>query len=104
MKAGDPEAARQDIDGLLAPELAAKLHAKREQKPPSFDVLPENWPAAKLFVDCSSQWAMAPSGRAIGLRYEAVDVVIRRAGHQLTPDDWSRFQVLERTAIKELNR
>ena len=86
--------------------MAALISAKRErQQPADFDVLPENWNAVMLFLDCISQWNTSPNGRVLGLRYDCVDVVIKRGGYEpLCPDDWGRLQTLERVAAHELNR
>lgn len=38
---------------------------------------PENWPTVQVFLLSSTQWNVGMGG-LVGLRYEAVDVVMRR--------------------------
>jgi hypothetical protein len=98
--------ADNDLAALVSPEVAAAIANKRAARQPGdFEVLPENWTAVRLFVDCATQWQINPMGGVMGLRYEAVDIVIRRGGYEpLAPDDWQRLQTLERVAVNELKR
>lgn len=45
--------------------------------PAPVEVWPENWQAVLVFDALGTQWAVAPSGRVIGLRYEVVPMVMR---------------------------
>lgn len=105
-QAGDGKAAESDLDGLVNAETAAKIKAlKAPKETEDFWVLPENWKAVSLFTECSTQWETTFTGKVKGLRYEAVDIVIKRGGYEpLDEADWRRLQVLERTALTELNK
>lgn len=47
-----------------------------EEAPEAVDVWPDAWAAVELFDALGSQWQVAPSGQLIGLRYEALPVVM----------------------------
>ena len=107
---GDQPADVSELDQLVSPESAAEIRKNLSEKEPDPDclVLPENWPAAQLFwKSAGSCWQYATmTGRVLGMRYEAVDIVIRRGGFEseFSPDDWDRFQIIEQTARAEMNR
>lgn len=64
-------------------------------------------PALRAFLACDNQWRVIAgfSGVAfMGLDYAACDVSVRRAGLDLTPDQWSDFQVIERAANTYQNK
>jgi hypothetical protein len=106
-KKGDSQAAASDIDGLVSPDVAAVINAKRRAREAAevFDVLPENWTALQLFLECADQWAYSPSGRLQGLRNEAVQIEINNGGYApFSTEDWRRLRTLSRVATHELNR
>ncbi|KAA9133455.1 hypothetical protein F3N42_03640 [Marinihelvus fidelis] len=41
-----------------------------------FEVWPENWPAWVLFCRVSTQWRLRPDGRACGLEYSSIGLVM----------------------------
>lgn len=52
-----------------------------EQKDEAFEVWTENWPSVRAFLACETQWQAVANMNGLiwlGLRYEAVDVVLRR--------------------------
>jgi hypothetical protein len=49
-----------------------------EEEQDTFSVWPENWPIVRVFLLVQTQWNVGPMGGFSGLRYEAVDVVMRR--------------------------
>ncbi|MEW8660771.1 MAG: DUF1799 domain-containing protein [Candidatus Thiodiazotropha endolucinida] len=64
-----------------------------------FDVLPENWDAAKLYQAIKTQWRISGmEGIPTGLDYAGVDVVMKRLGF----DDsvFEQLQVMENTALE----
>lgn len=65
--------------------------------PEPVEVWPENWQAVEVFDALGTQWAVAPSGKAIGLRYEAMPLVMRI--HAVAPAD--RRQVFEDVRVME---
>ncbi|MGH1461002.1 MAG: DUF1799 domain-containing protein [Neptuniibacter sp.] len=67
-------------------------------------VLPENWTAVSLFLECSDQWHTSPDGKFIGIRSEAAKIEIEYCGFDtFKPEDWKRFRRLSRYVAKELN-
>ncbi|OLO06879.1 hypothetical protein BTW08_15415 [Salinicola sp. MH3R3-1] len=69
-----------------------------------FEVLPENWDALELFLDCATQWKHAPMGGLTGLDYAAVRVVMEI--HTVPPaefrDRFQQIRLLERGALKAM--
>lgn len=75
------------------------------EAPEAFGILPENWDAVCVFFfECPTQWRRDRAGVAVGLRYEALELVIRH--HQCNdPDDtFRRVQVLERATVEQVRR
>jgi hypothetical protein len=66
-----------------------------------FGVLPENWQAVNAFLACGTQWRHDRNGVPLGLRYEGVDVVLRRRGVENIDDAFRRVQVMEAAAVNE---
>ncbi len=66
-----------------------------------FEVLPENWDALGLFLDCATQWRHAPMGGLTGLDYTAVRTVIEfhdvPANHRT--ERFQQSRLLERGAL-----
>ncbi|WP_268249108.1 DUF1799 domain-containing protein [Salinicola rhizosphaerae] len=77
-----------------------------ESSTDEFEVLPENWVALELFLDCSTQWRQAPMGGLTGLDYSAVYVVMQI--HAVPPDEGrdrlQQIRLLERGALNEMNK
>lgn len=69
-------------------------------------VLPENWPAINLFLQCQTQWNFI-SGMSVqrtGLNYQAVESVMRLCyADQNQTDLFNRLQVIEQEALKIFN-
>lgn len=74
--------------------------AKQAAEPDEdFDVLPENWDAAKLFQAIKTQWRISGmAGIPTGLDYAGVDVVMKRLG--LDDSVFEQLQVMENTALE----
>ncbi|WIX31252.1 DUF1799 domain-containing protein [Salinicola sp. JS01] len=74
------------------------------EEPTEFEVLPENWPALEIFLDCSTQWKHAPMGGPTGLDYPALKMVMEF--HAVAPTEFrERFgqvRLLERGALNEM--
>lgn len=49
-------------------------------EPLALEVWPENWLAVQTFAALTTQWQMGGLGGPIGLRYEAIPVVLRLRG------------------------
>ncbi|WIX33293.1 MULTISPECIES: DUF1799 domain-containing protein [Salinicola] len=75
-----------------------------DDTPETFAVLPENWEALALFLDCATQWKQTPMGGVSGLDYAALKVVMELSG--VTPGQaQARFQQvrrLERGALEAM--
>jgi len=94
------------VQGAELPDWMLELAAEDD-----FGVLPENWDAVNLFLACTTQWLreVVSDGKhtrslPLGLRYEGVDVVLRRSCI-LDPDDaFARLRVMEMAALREFRR
>lgn len=69
-----------------------------------FDVLPENFEAAIVFLACSTQWQRNEKGRLVGIRYEALRIVLELHKVADPSDVFGRVQVMESAALKEFRR
>jgi hypothetical protein len=77
----------------------AEEFAARDRAPP-VEVLPQNWPAVCVFVDCATQWRYGERG-ATGLEYASVVAVMRLHGIKDKRDTFNRIRVLESTVLEE---
>lgn len=68
------------------------------------DVWPENWQAARCFIALGTQWRVSPAGRAYGLDYAAVPVVLRLNGvaRGECPDVFQSIQVMEAAYLEAM--
>lgn len=66
-----------------------------------FAVLPQNWDAVQAFLACSTQWRLDPKGAIVGLRYDALEIVLKRLRIEDPNDAWIRVRVMEQAALKE---
>lgn len=87
------------IWGATEEQISSWLHAaKQEQK--DFAVLPENWPAVKLFRAVSSQWRVAASGLPYGIDYAAMEACARSLSIGLSPALFEHIQIMENAAVQ----
>lgn len=65
----------------------------------------DNVAAVEVFVDMMTQWNVGPAG-VIGLRYEALPVVMRMRGIPAADraDVFDGLRVMERAALEEMRR
>lgn len=70
----------------------------------SFAVLPENWDAVQAFIACATQWHCGPKGEPRGLRYAALELVLKRLRIEDPDDAWMRVRVMEQAALLEFRR
>lgn len=68
----------------------------------SFEVWPENWPALLLFMDVQTQWN-TDSGAFVGLRYEAVEAVMRIRRMKDRDALLDDLRVMEYAALEVMN-
>lgn len=64
-------------------------------KCPRPDILPENDTAIDWYRRCDTQWRVGGMGSPIGLDYGGAKLAAELAGIRITPDDFSKLQVLE---------
>lgn len=94
---------------LKLPDFQGPAWMKKEQdqaEPEAFGILPENWDAACAFFDCATQWrvdARNPNVLA-GLRYPALELVIKYRNGCDPADTFRRVQVMERAAVEQSRR
>lgn len=67
---------------------------------------PDNWPVLQVFDAMLSQWNMGGMGGVIGLRYEALPLVLKLQGIQRRRQRelFDALRVMERAAITEINK
>lgn len=63
-------------------------------------MLPENQPAAELFMNAGNCWRYRPNGTLQGLDWAQVDVLARWLGMAMDADELQRVKVLETTMIE----
>ena len=71
-----------------------------------FAVWPENWLALMVFRRMGTQWVVGGMGGVVGLRYEALPMVMKVAG--VPRSEWQEVfdgvQTMERRALSLLNK
>jgi hypothetical protein len=72
-----------------------------EDGPGEFGVLAENLDAVNAFFACATQWQHDRNDAAIGLRYEALELVLRHSRVADADDAFERVRVMERAALRE---
>lgn len=88
----------------VPPEEASRWKSREEERPRSFEILPPNWAAARLFLAASTQWRTAGmAGAAIGLDYNAAAIVARALEMELDEDTLIRLQAIELEAVRALH-
>ena len=70
----------------------------------AFGILPENWDAACAFFNCTTQWRIDARNVLIGLRYSALDLVIKHQNCTDPDDAFRRAQTMERAAVDQSRR
>lgn len=66
-------------------------------------MLPENWEALNLFLQCSTQWRHAGmTGIRTGLDYPSVEAVIRMTGVEDPAGTFSQLQQIEQGALEAM--
>lgn len=78
----------------------ATLAEAASRAAPPLEILPENWPALRLFVAVETQWRRAGmSGLATGLDYAVLPMAARALGVALTGELLRRLKVIEAEAL-----
>ncbi len=67
-------------------------------------LLPENEPAARLYMDCQTQWRYGPDGRPTGMDYTGVRSYMAavRKDLKFTAADFQAMQVIEHSTLAGL--
>lgn len=85
----------------LTPEQIAHLKAQREaSRPPAFEVLPANWLAVRIFLDCAGQWNKDGAGTscAINRTWLQSNLQLWAVSADKTEDTFARIRVMEQKA------
>jgi hypothetical protein len=92
---------------LRLPDFQGPAWMRQEQdegEGEAFGVLPENWDAACVFfLECPTQWRR-DQGVIAGLRYDALELIIRHHGCAEPDDVFRRVQILERASVERARR
>jgi len=80
------------------------MREEQEDEVEAFGILPENWQAALAFIKCATQWHRDDAGTLAGLRYPALELVIKHYPC-IDPDDvFRRVQMMEGAAVAQSRR
>ena len=83
-----------------SPEIAK---AMQEISPThDFEVLEENWPVVRLFMQLQTQWVPSMGGM-LGLNYQSVDFLFRIEGIENQREMLADLQTMEVAALQVLN-
>ncbi|MEW6314633.1 MAG: DUF1799 domain-containing protein [Pseudomonadota bacterium] len=101
-KGRSPAADEEQIDAALA---AFGLVREGGLPDDSLGVWPENWQAVQVFADMATQWHIGPSGAYIGLRYEALAVVmqIHGVGKAQRRELFEALRIMETAALEAMS-
>lgn len=83
-----------DLAAMNAP---AAIRQSAKAKPDNFYVLEENWPAVLAWLTVQTQMTRT------GFRYEGMEAGLRMANIELTPEIFSKLQVMEGAVLEVLN-
>lgn len=88
------------------PEQLARLRDNPPQEPQPFEVLPCNWLAVQVFMDCCGQWLRDARGIPQALPRTAVQSSLELwpVPRKQRSDTFHRIRVLERVAVQEFKR
>ena len=93
---------------LKLPDFQGPAWMKKEQEqaeaPEAFGILPENWDAAMAFIKCATQWHRDAQGTLAGLRYPALELVIKHYPCTDPDDVFQRVQIIEGAAVERARR
>lgn len=64
-----------------------------------FEVWPENWGTAQLWLTVSRKWAHRPMGGLLGLDWHFVELELRYGGWEIEPKMWHGLQLMESAAL-----
>ena len=83
-----------------APEIA---EAMQETSPThDFEVLEENWPAVRMFMQLQTQWNVGMGG-ATGLNYQSVEFLFKIEGIENQREMLADLQTMEVAALQAMN-
>jgi hypothetical protein len=103
-RGGSGQAAPVDDEELAAWGITrADLPDEEPDEDTRFEVFPENWEAAQLFLRLFSQWRVGSMGGFLGLEYPGVEVVLKRARASDPDDIFVKIQIMEQAALPVLN-
>lgn len=92
------------IDADAAAAWLAQQEAENEAacSDQTFVVWPQNWRTVLLFLKLQTQWRRLPDGALDGLRWEAVDLALRRARPPLEEQDlvFDQLIAMEHAAVE----
>ncbi|MDD5297670.1 MAG: DUF1799 domain-containing protein [Rhodocyclaceae bacterium] len=85
--------------------MAAFGLARKRAEPETLELWPENLSSVRVFQALGTQWNLGALGGVIGLRYEALPVVLRLTGIPRSewPDVFEGLWLMERVALEIWN-
>ena len=92
----------------MGPGYCRACMGRRDSEEPCADcpepaLFVRNAALAQLLLACSTQWRVGATGMPTGLDYQGVEIVARRYAIELPPEEFARFQHLEREYLKGLH-
>lgn len=79
------------------------MRAQRQaQQPQAFEVLPANWLAVQVFLDCAGQWRRDSNGTPEAIARTQLQASLTLCGvpRKQQPDTFRRVRVMEASAAK----
>lgn len=84
-----------DLDYWSAPD------DYRQESPEEFEIYPENWDTAQLFLRMQTQWRISPTGHRAGLDYTSLRLVAKICAIDISQELFAGMQLMEMTLINE---
>lgn len=78
------------------------LEAWQPQPSEPLAILPDAWPAVRLFIALGTQWRWGPEGRPVGLDYGAIRPAAELSGITPTPELFDDLRVMEAAALEAM--
>ena len=95
-----------DEETTTAALAAFGLQIEEPIRPSEFEVWPDNWQPLRVFSRMTSQLIVGGMGGVLGLRYEALPVVMRGLGLPAADraEVFDVFQIMEQHMVHVLNK
>ncbi|SFD55237.1 hypothetical protein [Pseudoalteromonas denitrificans] len=97
-------AAQSNVLSSDEAHFGAPVKAQIAQAQTDLHVLPCNWLAAQAITSAGTQWQYDNHGIEIALDYQRADIAWGYSNINLTPKDFDKLQLLERSILAMIRR